>query len=101
MSCKKLNQIFTVVLAFMMFIAIGSYNIVSAATSEATLLNTYGKLFGKIGGEVVYSELCDSSIRNHLKTQYNSTTIGNEMKPDYILGWAPTLISVEEAKSLG
>lgn len=101
MSRKKLNQIFSVMIAFMMFIAMGTYNRVNAATSEATLLNTYGKLFGKIGGEVVYSELYDNSIREHLKTQYNSTTIGNEMKPDYILGWAPTLISVAEAKKLG
>ena len=38
---------------------------------------------------------------SHLKSQYNSITLENEMKPDYILGGSAQLISVQEAKNLG
>ena len=38
---------------------------------------------------------------NVLKQQYNSITLENEMKPDYILGSSANLISVQEARNLG
>lgn len=75
----------------------------SAATvpSNANLLNTYGNVIPKVGTACVSSEILDSNILQYAKKEYNSMTVGNEMKPDYILGWAPKLISISEAKAKG
>ena len=75
----------------------------SAATvpSNANLLNTYGNVIPKVGTACVSSEILDSSILQYAKKEYNSMTVGNEMKPDYILGWSPKLISISEAKAKG
>nr|WP_330377565.1 endo-1,4-beta-xylanase [Cellulosilyticum ruminicola] len=66
-----------------------------------TLLGTYGKLFGRMRTSINLYELQNSSILNHVKSQYNSITLENEMKPDALLGSSPSLISVDEAKRLG
>lgn len=72
------------------------------STDGATLLNTYGSTFGHIGTCINYSQLQNPTTLAQLKTQYNSVTLENEMKPDSILrNWSQTLISVEEAKALG
>ena len=75
----------------------------SAATvpSNANLLNTYGNVIPKVGTACVSSEILDSSILQYATKEYNSMTVGNEMKPDYILGWSPKLISISEAKAKG
>ena len=69
---------------------------------DVTLMNTYGTVFD-------YSGVCISAASNlensltvtSIKRNYNSITLENEMKPSYILGNAPTLITVDEAKALG
>lgn len=67
----------------------------------ATLLNTYGALFGNIGTCISLSQLQNTKTLAHVKSQYNSVTLENEMKPDAMLGWAATLLSVEQAKAKG
>ena len=69
--------------------------------SNANLLNTYGNVIPKVGTACVSSEILDSSILQYATKEYNSMTVGNEMKPDYILGWSPKLISISEAKAKG
>ncbi len=71
------------------------------STDGATLLNTYGKAFGYMGTCINLSQLQNSSTLAQVKTQYNSITLENEMKPDAMLGWSATLISVEQAKDMG
>ena len=69
---------------------------------NVTLMNTYGTVFENSG-------VCISQATNLenvytvklIKKHYNSISLENEMKPDAIMGGAPTLISVEEAKALG
>ncbi|MDP4176969.1 MAG: endo-1,4-beta-xylanase, partial [Bacillota bacterium] len=73
----------------------------STDLSNATLLNTYGKAFGKVGTAMGSYQMSDSNAMNFAKKQFNSITPENEMKPDAILGSSATLISVAQAKSLG
>ena len=68
---------------------------------DANLLNTYGNVINKVGTACVASEILDNNILQYAKKEYNSMTVGNEMKPDYILGYNPKLISIAEAKSRG
>jgi len=70
-------------------------------TDSDTLLTTYGTLFGRIGNCVSVSQLQNSRILNALKAEYNSVTLENEMKPDQLLGFSATLITVDEATELG
>lgn len=70
-------------------------------SDEVTLLDTYGTVFDHIGTCINLSQLQNDEIRNIVKSQYNSVTLENEMKPDALLGSSPTLISVDEAKKLG
>lgn len=70
-------------------------------SKDATLLNTYGNVFGKLGTCINLWQLQNTATLNLVKSQYNSVTSENEMKPDAILGGSPSLISVDEAKKLG
>ncbi len=70
-------------------------------SDNATLLNTYGTVFGKLGTCVNSWQLQNSATLKIIKEQYNSVTSENEMKPDALLGYSPSLISVAEAKQLG
>lgn len=63
----------------------------------ATLLNTYGDLFGYVGTCATYHQIMDSKTMEHLLSQYNSITLENEMKPDAILGGTAALFSKEDA----
>ena len=81
---------------------LGSVIVPSQKTEAAgTLLDTYGSLFGRSGTCINYSQMLDSNTMKHVKSQYNSITLENEMKPDALLGYSPTLISKDQAKSLG
>ena len=81
---------------------LGSVIVPSQKTEAAgTLLDTYGSLFGRSGTCINYSQMIDSNTMKHVKSQYNSITLENEMKPDALLGYSPTLISKDQAKSLG
>ena len=59
------------------------------AEAADTLLNTYGSLFGRSGTCINYSQMIDSNTMKHVKSQYNSITLENEMKPDAMLGYSP------------
>lgn len=75
-----------------------------APTSKAasdTLLTTYGKALGRSGNCVTLAQLQNSATLNHIKTQYNSITLENEMKPDAVLGYSPNLMSQSDAKNQG
>lgn len=69
--------------------------------TNANLLNTYGKVFGKVGTTLNGSQISDSNAINATKKEYNSVTPENEMKPDAILGYSANLISIQQAKALG
>jgi len=69
--------------------------------ANETLLNTYGKVFGRSGNCVTLNQLNDSATLSHIKSHYNSITLENEMKPDALLGASPSLISQETAKDWG
>lgn len=69
--------------------------------ANETLLNTYGKTYGHVGTCVNSWQLNDANTLSHIKTQYNSITLENEMKPDALLGGSATLLSVSQAKSQG
>ncbi len=69
--------------------------------SNASTLKGALATFGKVGVAMDVKDLQNSSTLNHIKEQYNSITLGNEMKPDYILGWSANTISVSEARNRG
>ena len=68
---------------------------------NANLLNTYGKVIPKIGTACVSNEILNPNILQYAKREYNSMTVGNEMKPDYILGWSARQISLGQARAKG
>ncbi|AGX41685.1 endo-1,4-beta-xylanase [Clostridium saccharobutylicum] len=70
-------------------------------TSNANLLNTYGKVFGKVGNILNASQISDPNAKSAIKKEYNSVTAENEMKPDAILGHSANVIPVAQAKALG
>lgn len=97
---KKLwKHLVTVILAITLIIS--SFGTAQAATSDQTLLNTYGAKFGRTGTCINLSQLQNSATLNVVKQRYNSITLENEMKPDALLGSSPTLLSVSAAKALG
>lgn len=68
-----------------------------AVPEGATLLNTYGDLFGYVGTCATYNQIMNSTTMEHVLSQYNSITLENEMKPDAILGGKAALFTKEEA----
>ena len=72
-----------------------------AAQTTQTLRSTYGSTYGHVGTCINYSQLTNQSVLNHVKSQYNSITLENEMKPDSLLGGYANKISVSQAKSMG
>ena len=69
---------------------------------NVVLMNTYGTVFDRSGVCVTRaSDLENVYTVKLIKKHYNSISLENEMKPDAIMGNAPTLISIDEAKSLG
>lgn len=57
----------------------------------SSLKLAYGDIFGKVGNALEYHQMNNQNCANFISSQYNSVTMGNEMKPDYILkNWAPT-----------
>ena len=82
-------------------LALSSFGISRAATSDQNLLNTYGDKFERVGTCVTLRQLQNQGTLNIIKQRYNSITLENEMKPDALLGRSPNLISVSQAKSMG
>lgn len=93
---KLLSSVLTLALLFGVMLPSGS-----AAAAQETLLNTYGELFGYSGTCINLSQLRDADTLAHVKTHYNSITLENEMKPDAMLGYSPSLITQEAAKNAG
>ena len=69
--------------------------------SANTLKGALGSTFGKVGNAVNLSDLRNANTLNIIKNDFNSITMENEMKPDAVLGYSPTLISTSEAKARG
>ncbi|ADL33750.1 endo-1,4-beta-xylanase Xyn10C [Butyrivibrio proteoclasticus B316] len=66
------------------------------------LMETYGAKYGYSGNCVHTFMLRNQNTVNSIKKDSNIVTLGNEFKPDYLLGSrSATLISVDEAKRLG
>lgn len=98
---SKFAKVIAFVLTLSMVISM-SAPVVKTNAATSTLLNTYGSYFGKSGAAVTYSQLTDATTLNFIKTHYNSITMGNEMKPDFVLGWnTPTTQTVATAKTNG
>lgn len=96
---SRFRRFFAVSISLLMMCVMGMpMNYVVAAN---TLLNTYGKTFSYSGAAVNYNQLNNSSTLNTIKSQYNSITLENEMKPDAIMGSSARLQSVAQARSLG
>ncbi|MBU5315235.1 endo-1,4-beta-xylanase [Clostridium bornimense] len=69
--------------------------------SKDSLKGAYSNTYGKVGSAVNLNQLQDSKTLEFIKKHYNSITMENEMKPDALLGYNPTKITVAEAKKKG
>ncbi len=98
---KLKKSIARILSALLVVTTVVSGSVLQTKAADDTLLSTYGKTYGHVGTCINYSQLTDQTTLNHVKTQYNSITLENEMKPDYLLGSSANLISVSQAKNLG
>lgn len=100
-AMQKGKRLFSAILIGVL--VLGSIMVPKTETKAAneTLLNTYGSVMGRSGNCVTLNQLKDPATLSHIKTHYNSITLENEMKPDAMLGWQPSLISQDAARNLG
>lgn len=100
-AMQKGKRLFSAILIGVL--VLGSIMVPKTETKAAneTLLNTYGSVMGRSGNCVTLNQLKDPATLSHIKTHYNSITLENEMKPDAMLGWQPSLISQSAARNLG
>lgn len=100
-AMQKGKRLFSAILIGVL--VLGSIMVPKTETKAAneTLLNTYGSVMGRSGNCVTLNQLKDPATLSHIKSQYNSITLENEMKPDALLGWQPSLISQNAARNLG
>ncbi|MBR6628057.1 MAG: endo-1,4-beta-xylanase, partial [Lachnospiraceae bacterium] len=89
------------VLSFAMLVSLLLVPATESRAASDTLLNTYGSAFGYTGTCINLHQLQNANTLAHVKSQYNSITLENEMKPDAMLGYSATLISRDSAKSMG
>ena len=97
---KIVKECFSIMLVAAMMILLLPIQAHAAQTTQ-TLRSTYGSTYGHVGTCINYSQLTNQSVLNHVKSQYNSITLENEMKPDSLLGGYANKISVSQAKSMG
>ena len=97
---KIVKECFSIMLVVAMLILLLPVQAHAAQTTQ-TLRSTYGSTYGHVGTCINYSQLTNQSVLNHVKSQYNSITLENEMKPDSLLGGYANKISVSQAKSMG
>lgn len=58
----------------------------------STLKKAFGDIFGKVGSALNGYQINNKDCLNFISTHYNSITMGNEMKPDFLLSSrTPTL----------
>ena len=100
-AMKKGKRLFSAILIGVL--VLGSIMVPKTEMKAAneTLLNTYGNVMGRSGNCVTLNQLRDPATLSHIKSHYNSITLENEMKPDAMLGWQPSLISQNAARDLG
>ena len=100
-AMQKGKRLFSAILIGVL--VLGSIMVPKTETKAAneTLLNTYGNVMGRSGNCVTLNQLRDPATLSHIKSHYNSITLENEMKPDAMLGWQPSLISQNAARDLG
>ena len=96
---KILSALLSLVLVCTLCVGFAPKTASAATPSNATLLNTYASLFGHTGTCVYPAQWNDSNVRNFIKSQYNSITMENEMKPDAVL--RSNTVSVAQAKQMG
>ncbi|SFC49325.1 endo-1,4-beta-xylanase [Butyrivibrio sp. YAB3001] len=81
---------------------LGMCSNVDAKAANYNFMETYGAKYGYSGNCVHTYMLRNQSTVNAIKKDSNIITLGNEFKPDFLLGSrSATLISVSEAKGLG
>ena len=97
---KIVKECFSIMLVAAMLILLLPVQAHAAQTTQ-TLRSTYGSTYGHVGTCINYSQLTNQSVLNHVKSQYNSITLENEMKPDSLLGGYANKIYVSQAKSMG
>lgn len=66
-----------------------------------SLKDVYSPYFEHIGVGTGYDQFLGENASAFIKNQFNSVTMGNEMKPDAILGSSLTQMTVEEARAAG
>ena len=79
----------------------GPTNLLSALSCFVENVGTcisYGGGWGGWGGS---SAVADSATTAYIKENFNSLTAENEMKPCNVLGYQPTILTIEEAKNQG
>ena len=79
----------------------GLTNLLSALSCFVENVGTcisYGGGWGGWGGS---SAVADSATTAYIKENFNSLTAENEMKPCNVLGYQPTILTIEEAKNQG
>lgn len=59
----------------------------------SSLKRAYGDMFGKVGNAIGSYEMNNSGNMSFVASQHNSITMGNEMKPDYLLGSTKATLS--------
>lgn len=75
---------------------------VDASAASYNFMETYGAKYGYSGNCLHTYMLRNQSTVNAIRKDSNIITLGNEMKPDYLLGSrSATLITVAEARRLG
>lgn len=101
MKVRK-NGILLRIFCMLMVVATMLANVsLDSSAAENNLLNTYGAYFGRVGTCINLHQLQNGTTLQHVKSQYNSITLENEMKPDHMLGGSANLMTVSQAKSLG
>ena len=71
---------------FILISTVGMCNKLNVSAANYNLMETYGAKYGYSGNCVHTYMLRDSSIVNAIKKDSNIITLGNEFKPDYLLG---------------
>ena len=100
-ALRKGKRLFSAILIGVLVLGTCMVPRTETKAANETLLNTYGKVFGRSGNCVSLNQLKDPATLSHIKSHYNSITLENEMKPDAMLGGSPSLIRQETAKEWG
>lgn len=100
-ALRKGKRLFSAILIGVLVLGTCMVPKTETKAANETLLNTYGKVFGRSGNCVSLNQLKDPATLSHIKSHYNSITLENEMKPDAMLGGSPSLIRQETAREWG